>query len=91
VPTLSILEDGTYDFTGIRAVNIKGSLLPSRGAQVTIKAATLVKTQQIVFVNTSLRMVGLQLNNSGSINGIPGVYFMPPGQMTLSFDGTNLV
>jgi hypothetical protein len=83
-------EDGVYDFTRIRAVNITGGMTPIRGPQITIDASTLVVSQIIVFVNTSFRPCTLQLNNDGTVNTVD-VYLLQPGQITLQWNGNNLV
>jgi hypothetical protein len=67
VPTITVSESGTYDFTGIQAANIFGGLNPPQGPVVTIDAATLVATQSIVFVNTGMKPAVLRLSNGGTI------------------------
>lgn len=71
VKTLKISEDGTYDFTGVGAVNIFGGLRPATGPNITIDATTLVSTQVVVFVNTGLKPTAFRLSNGGAIAGQP--------------------
>lgn len=88
VPTITISETGTYDFTGIQAANIFGGLNPVQGPVVTIDATTLVNTQTIVFVNTGMKPAILRLSNGGTIAG-KSDYILMPGNVTFQFDGTD--
>ena len=90
VPTITISESGTYDFTGIQAANIFGGLNPAQGPVVTINAETLVSTQTVVFVNTGLKPAVLRLSNGGTV-GDKLDYVLMPGNVTFQFDGTDLV
>jgi hypothetical protein len=87
-PTLKISEDGTYNFTGIQAVNIFGGVRPTSGPLIIIDATTLVLNQKITFVNTSLKPSALRLSSGGNVGGST-VYVLQPGQATFQFDGTN--
>jgi hypothetical protein len=89
VPTITISESGTHDFTGIQAANIFGGLNPVQGPVVPIDASTLVATQTIVFVNTGLKPVVLRLSNEGTVGG-KSDYLLMPGNVTFQLDGTNL-
>jgi hypothetical protein len=89
VPTITISETGTYDFTGIQAANIFGGLSPAQGPVIIIDAATLVTTQSITFVNTGMKPAVLRLSNAGTVGGKLD-YVLMPGNVTFQFDGTNL-
>jgi hypothetical protein len=89
VPTLKISDDGTYNFTGIGAVNIFGGVRPTSGPLIIIDATTLVVNQKITFVNTSFKPSALRLSNGANVGGST-VYVLQPGQATFQFDGTNL-
>jgi hypothetical protein len=89
VPTITVRESGTYDFTAIQAANIFGGLNPAQGPVLTIDAETLVATQSIVFVNTGMKPAVLRLSSGGTIDG-ESDYVLMPGNVTFQFDGTNL-